>query len=876
MTTPSASPATQKPLTSPAAAAAPALPAWLKRHLAIRGAAVLSLALLLLAVGFIAFEHRQQEQLGREQSDLYSQTLESQVSQTLGSIDLTLLGLMQSKAGQAENAPLSSLNALLALSLAKMPAVRSFSLLDAQGLVLASSSPNNIGRQISLRQLQLTSQAQPAGLGRPWPGRDLFDLKNLAQGDANQAEAPPPTQPPKGGARVSLPLSLAQQTAHGVRYWVAVLKSEHFDSILDQLVQDRGQAAALLSLEGELIAASRDLKRAATSSGAQHIVFKELLPNHEQGRFSSISSAAGASNSLSGLDSSGSFQRVNGHPLVVILELPKAVVWDRSAGYAQAVGLLTLTGLMLMAGLGLIAWRALSAYEQAKRELVAAHMSLASKEREQSLLIQNVQELMFHTDSNGLLQFINHVDFLGNKSVQSCLGQPFEALIDMRDRVKARGLFRRNTGFMNLPVILRLDAADGRQRVLEVVVTPIKPNEGLISNDTVDAAPKGLRGELSSEVSGFVGFALDVTEREDARQRLQAQLDFTARLIDVCPIPLFAKDRGLRFVMVNQAWSDMTGIDKNLALGRKLSELRPASLAKPIELQDQSLVAQGGSEHVEIRERERDYLTHRAVFTDANGAIAGLLGSAIDISRFVEAERQIGEARDAAERANNIKTEFVANMSHELRTPLQSIIGFSELGVSRSGQNARLQDMFARIHSSGQRMLELVNNLLDLSRLESTVGHLVLTEQDLAPLIQAVMDELAGPADNRSIKLKLQLPSQPLLAAVDAGRLQQALRNVLDNALRLAPATSQITIAAVHDGPQLCISVHDLGPGIPAGELESIFSPFAQSSLTKEGEGGTGLGLAVCRKIMVAHGGGVSAHNHPQGGAIFELRLPIG
>jgi PAS domain S-box-containing protein len=810
---------------APTAPATPDLPSWLKRGVAVRSAGVLSLSLLLLAAAFITLEYRQQGKAGLAQSELYAQALEAQVGQTLAGVDLALLGMSQSKAGQAENTPQSSLNTLLALSLVKMPAVRSFSLLDAQGLVLASSSPNNLGRRLSLRDLQLQGQALPAGLGRPLAGQDLFDLKDL------NADSPAPPNPPSPSRLAMLPLTLAQQTEHGMRFWVAVLKAEHFDQVLDRQVQDHGQLAALLSLDGELIAASRDVPRGA-----------DIL-------------ASGSG----GMARAGSSRRIDGHALVVLLELPKDVIWQRVFDYAQAVALLTLAGLTLLAGLGVIAWRTLGAYEQAKRQLVAAHESLASKEREQSLLIQNVQELMFHTDANGLLQFINHVDFLANKDAESYLGQPFETLIDARDKVKARGLFRRTTGFLNLPVILRLATVDGRQRVLEVVVTAVKPNQGV----------------MAGEVAGFVGFALDVTEREDARQRLQAQLDFTARLIDVCPIPIFAKDRALRFVMVNQAWSDMTGVDKNLALGRKLSELRPASQADPVELQDQRLLAQGGSEHVEMRERERDYLTHRAVFTDASGAIAGLLGSAIDISRFVEAERQIGEARDAAERANHIKTEFVANMSHELRTPLQSIIGFSELGVSRSGENARLQDMFARIHSSGQRMLELVNNLLDLSRLESTVGHLVLSEQDLAPLIKAVMDEHGEAADKRSITFKLQLPEQPLLAAVDAGRLQQALRNVLDNALRLAPATSQISIAARQDGAQFCISVHDLGPGIPPGELESIFSPFAQSSQTKEGAGGTGLGLAVCRKIMVAHGGGATAHNPPQGGALFELRLPI-
>ncbi|WP_310385414.1 sensor histidine kinase [Roseateles sp.] len=851
-----------------AAAKAPTLPAWLKRRTASAGVALLSLALLLLAGVFIGLEFRQQELAAGQQNELYVRTLDSEVRQTLAGAEAALLGLMQSKAGQAKDAKdaqAQALNTALAAALSKVPAVRSFSLLDAQGLVLASSSPGNVGRSVSLSQLQLQGQALPAGLGRLLAGRDLADLNDL-----RRALAPLPATPSSPSLPLTLPLmlplTLAQHTEQGPRFWVAVLKPEHFAARLDRLLEGQGQNAALLSLDGQLIAANQGRQWEPEKLANNHLVFKAALPHRQRGSYS----ATGLFNAQklggqelegqdsgggSGASSMGSFLHVTGQPLVLLVELPTQQLWARMLGYAQAILLMTLLGLALMVALGATAWRGLGAYEQAKRELLAAHQSLAAKEREQSLLIQNVQELMFHTDANGVLQFINQANFLGAGNSQPYLGQPFERLIDARDQAKARGLFQRTTGFLNLPVILRLVAQDGHQRVLEVVVTAVQPTE--------------------VAVAGFVGFGLDVTEREDARQRLQSQLDFTARLIDVCPIPIFAKDHALRFVMVNQAWSDMTGLDKDLALGRKLSELRPASLAAAVELQDARLLAQGGSEHIEIRERGRDFLTHRAVFTDASGAIAGLLGSAIDISRFVEAERQIGEARDAAERANSIKTEFVANMSHELRTPLQSIIGFSELGVNRSGDHARLQDMFARIHSSGQRMLELVNNLLDLSRLESTIGQLILTEQELAPLITAVVDEHAGAADKRSIRLSLAMPAQALRAAVDAGRLQQALRNVLDNALRLAPAASQVTVQLDQDGAQLCISVHDLGPGIPPAELESIFTPFAQSSQTKQGAGGTGLGLAVCRKIMVAHGGGVTASNHVGGGAVFELRLPI-
>ena len=231
--------------------------------------------------------------------------------------------------------------------------------------------------------------------------------------------------------------------------------------------------------------------------------------------------------------------------------------------------------------------------------------------------------------------------------------------------------------------------------------------------------------------------------------------------------------------------------------------------------------------------------------------------------------------KDAAERSNAAKSEFLANISHELRTPLQSILGFAELGTSRANDQPRLQGMFSTIHGAGQRMLALVNNLLDLSRLESTVGEIDLRAQDIEPTLRAVVDELHTLAMARQISLRMPDQSLPMWASADGPRLQQVLRNVLANAIRFAPQGSTIDIGwqADPDGAWL-VQVRDHGPGIPEDELDDIFEAFVQSTRTKDGSGGTGLGLAICRKIMAGHHGSISAHNHPGGGAVFEIHLP--
>jgi len=169
----------------------------------------------------------------------------------------------------------------------------------------------------------------------------------------------------------------------------------------------------------------------------------------------------------------------------------------------------------------------------------------------------------------------------------------------------------------------------------------------------------------------------------------------------------------------------------------------------------------------------------------------------------------------------------------------------------------------------------LVNNLLDLSRLDSTVGAVRLRPVDLEPALREVARELSPLADERSLRFLLPEGPRPLRADADTERLQQVLRNVLANALRFAPPASAIELdwSRTTEGGSL-ISVSDRGPGIPPDELESIFEPFVQSSRTKDGSGGTGLGLAICRKILAAHRGSIRARHRDGGGAVFEVRLP--
>ena len=386
---------------------------------------------------------------------------------------------------------------------------------------------------------------------------------------------------------------------------------------------------------------------------------------------------------------------------------------------------------------------------------------------------------------------------------------------------------------------------------------------------------------------GYRGVGVDVTTaveadrrlQETARRRLQAQLDFTSRLLEVNPTPVFVKDEIGRFVSVNAAWLDLMGFTADQVVGRNSSDLFGDEGHMHSEHDERLLQSE---EPVRYENRllrpgrlPRDTVVTKVRFTHADGSPAGIIGSIIDVTEFREAERATRQARDAAEAADRAKSEFIANISHELRTPLQSIVGFSELGATRAKDQPRWQEMFRDIHDGGLRMLHLVNALLDLSKAGDMSASLSLKRLDLSLLVSGVLKELWPLAEQRGVRFEQHLNAGVLFAQVDEFRFQQVLRNLLANALRFAPAGSAIELLGQNHGADgVALQVRDHGPGIPADELESIFNPFVQSSRTRDGSGGTGLGLTICRKIIAAHGGRVQAANADDGGAVMTIRLP--
>jgi PAS domain S-box-containing protein len=789
---------------------------------------------LLLALALVALawaEHEANDERTRAQTEVMARVFADHATRSIDATALALATVDELLARGAEPGS-PELQGALQQTLVNLPFLRGVAVVDVQGLVLASADVAENGVVIDLASLGPRPPAGRTAVGGFVAARRLSDLN-----PASAAVVAPGVG--------FLPVLASTRLRNGRELVVvALVNLDAFSNFQQVTLDDERMAAALLGYDGRLLAATQGVRAEPGAQLAVLAPFARFLPQQEHGSWWGPGLRQG--------DQIASFRVSRSWPLVVLVEFDEAAAhaqwWHDSRG-RLAVGLGVLAATFVMT---LLATRSL-------RARAAAQARVAAREREMGVTLAGLQEVVFRCDNDGRLTFVNPAwERLVGRPAAACTGQLFAEAVAPGDRMAARRLLAPVPADGRArSAALGLKAADGRTLQHDCVVTPL---------------PHG---------AGFVGSAVDVTERLEARRRMQAQLAFSEMLLESSPLPMSVMGRDRRYRIVNRAWEAFSGRRREDALGGPVGAHLSPEERRLHEQQDAQVYSTGEPLRYEARVPHADgslrdvVIEKRALPGAEGGEPSGILAVIIDVTEFRAAERATREARDAAEEASRAKSEFIANISHELRTPLQSIIGFSELGQRRAGEQARLGAMFSDIHASGQRMLALVNDLLDVARIESSAGTLHLERGDLRTPVREVLRELQPLAAKRSVLLSEALADAPMLAKLDPLRFGQVVRNVVANAIRFSPEGGRIDIEAdVTEAGEWRLSIADRGPGIPEGEQEAIFEAFVQSSRTKDGSGGTGLGLAISRTIMQAHGGRITAHNRPGGGSVFEIVLP--
>lgn len=365
-------------------------------------------------------------------------------------------------------------------------------------------------------------------------------------------------------------------------------------------------------------------------------------------------------------------------------------------------------------------------------------------------------------------------------------------------------------------------------------------------------------------VAAYVGIARDLTERRHLEDQLRQQSTRLSALLEAIASGVAMFDPDDRCVVVNQNLARLLGCETHELLGRtraKLAERMAAIFREPdVLLPGES----SGTRTVTTREpRPRSFSEYWKPVISADGQALGQIFAFRDITRETEVDR--------------MKSEFIATVSHELRTPMTSVKG--ALGLLLGGATGPVpepqQELLTIAQNNVDRLIRLINDILDLSRIES--GHLQLrpVPMNLNDAVAAAVRELESVRQQRRLELRTELAADLPLALADPDRIGQVLNNLLGNAYKFSEPGGSVTVRTALVGGELQVEIADNGPGIPPEQLEMIFERFQRATgPASRKAGGTGLGLAIARAIIQEHGGRIWAESEPGRGATFRFTLP--
>ena len=351
-------------------------------------------------------------------------------------------------------------------------------------------------------------------------------------------------------------------------------------------------------------------------------------------------------------------------------------------------------------------------------------------------------------------------------------------------------------------------------------------------------------------------------------EELKKAQHYTRSLFETSLDPLITISPEGLITDVNNETEEKTGFDRNKLMGTDFSSYFTDPAQAKIIYKEVFKHHKIRDHFLELKHKDgsvKSVSYNASLYTDLNDNVVGVFAVARDITKQIEAQRA--------------KSEFLANMSHELRTPMHSILSFSQLGLKKleTADKEIILKYFNRIQVSGDRLLVLLNDLLDLSKLEAGRMDLEINTADLQQVLESCFNEQESHIADKNLQITTSIKGD-CVGNFDQVRMGQVITNLLSNAIKFTPDSKSISIAIttdkIVDQPALSFSIEDEGIGIPEDELEEVFDKFIQSSKTKTSTGGTGLGLSICKEIISLHHGKIWAE-HGVNGSVFKFTIPI-
>jgi PAS domain S-box-containing protein len=479
------------------------------------------------------------------------------------------------------------------------------------------------------------------------------------------------------------------------------------------------------------------------------------------------------------------------------------------------------------------------------------------KDLDANLIIANAPDPVFVSDLQGKI-------LLANEAVSELLGfREHEVLEQSLSRFVSPGEAR------ELMVALREVVERGVTR--NVRLNPRSASGERIPTTLNASALRGPEGR----VIGVIGILRDMRELDKARA-------YAESLIKNAPDPVFVSDLQGKILQANDAVYTLLGFRTAEVVEQSLSRFITVDETREFMAALREVVARGVTRNARLNPRSASGETipttlNASALRDADGVVIGAIGILRDMRAYERVVRDLEESRRKLDEANRAKDEFLATLSHELRTPLNAILGWARLLRSGTLDADGIRRGPEVIERNTRVLAQLIEDLLDVSRIITGKLRLEVRPADLIAVITAAMEAVQTAADAKSIRLEASLDPTPGHVTADPDRLQQVVWNLLTNAIKFTPMGGRVEIRLERADSMVRLMVRDSGKGIRGELLPFVFDRFRQGETsTGRQYGGLGLGLAIVRHIVELHGGVVRAESAGEDcGATFTVDLPV-